>query len=369
MRILFINSIQMFGGGEVWLFRAMSALMDRGHIVSLVCRPNVPLTKRARDAGYHVHTVSMRGDCDPISIYRLWRLMRKLRIQVLCTNMDKELRIGAIAAKMAGVRAIIPRRGVDYPLKNSWAYRLTYEKLTTGILANSRSTKQALLRNSPWLNPDKIRVVYNGINPEQFTGAPKNHLKKEFNLDQKQFLIGFVGQLDERKDPVTLLTAFERLVQNSPRTRLIFVGQGPLEAELRRRSKGFSEKVIFAGFRDDISDIMKSIDVLVLPSLWEGFGIVLIEAMAAGKPVITSNCSNMPEIVQHGHDGFLVPAEQPEAITDYLRLLNEDPDLCYKMGNNGRETVRNRFSIARMTDEIETYFRYLVRTDVKAERI
>lgn len=356
MNILFINSIQMFGGGEVWLFRMMRALSSRGHRLYLLCRPGVPLEIKARDEGFNVFTVRMRGDLDPISIFYTYRLIRKIRAQVVCTNMDKELRFGGLAARIAGVKAVIPRRGIDYPLKNTWAYRWSYTRLAHGIIANSNSTRQALLRNSPWLNPDHIQVIYNGVDPSRFSGQSDGFLRKTLSIHENAVILGFVGQLDERKGVESLIRAFCRVALKNNSVHLMLVGEGPLKTRLEKISGKFRNRVHFTGFRNDIENFMKTIDVLVLPSLWEGFGIVLIEAMAAGKPVITTKISNMPEIVSHLKDGLLVPPSDDSALADAMMLLIKNQAMRKKMGIRGRQKVMRQFTLKRMADETEAYF-------------
>ncbi len=360
MRIVFINSIKMFGGGEIWLLRTMNALSERGHKVCLICRPNVPLESRAKNAGFKVHTVRMRGDLDPIVISKIWIILRRFRADVVCTNMDKELRLGGSAARLAGVKAVVPRRGSDYPLKNTLAYRWSYETLADGIIANSKSTKQTLLKNAPWLNPRKIRVIYNGIDTRPFQTVSQSDMHESLNIPKNRFLVGFVGLLDKRKGLTTLLTAFEQLLDDLPESHLLITGEGELETALRRQSHPFLNHVTFTGFREDIPEIMNTIDVLVLPSLWEGFGIVLIEAMAASTPVITTRISNMPEIVTDGHDGLLVPINDPTELKNAMLRFATDSAFRKKTGQNGQETVNQRFTIDRMIQEMESYFKSLI---------
>ncbi len=356
MRILFINSIQMFGGGEIWLFRAMRELEHRGHTVHLLCRPGVPLEVRARANGFRVHALPMPGDFDPGCICRTFGLIRRLKPDVVCTNMDRELRFGGVAARIAGVKAVVPRRGIDHPLKNTWAYRFSYDKVASGVIANSNATKQSLLRNSPWLDPKKIRVIYNGVENGRFQGHPSADLRKEWQIPKNAFLFGFVGQLDSRKGVETLLGAFRKLAQQEPGAWLVLVGEGRLESKLRRMAQECRGRVVFAGYRDDVENVMKTMDVLVLPSLWEGFGIVLIEAMAARKPVITTNTSNMPEIVTQGVDGVLIPPSDALALAQAMRSMVQSPVLVRNMGAAGKRTVGRRFTLAKMTDAIESFF-------------
>lgn len=346
----------MFGGGEIWLLTMMRQLNMRGHTVHLLCRPHVPLEEKAREQGFSVHTLAMRGDFDPLVIWRTWRLIRKLGIQVVCTNMDKELRFGGIAARLAGVKAVIPRRGIDYPLKDTWAYRFAYQKIASRIIANSQSTKKSLLRNCPWLQPEKIRVIYNGVDPEQFVNTGRTLTRSRFDIADHSFLIGFVGQLDRRKGVDTLIRAYIRFSSEHKESTLLLVGEGGMEHHYRKMAEACPGRIVFAGYLDEIDDVMKSIDVLVLPSLWEGFGIVLIEAMAAGKPVITTTASNMPEIVTNDTEGFLIQPGDEGALYEELAKLYQDPKLRKKMGELGRKRVLKQFTLKRMVSETERIF-------------
>ncbi len=350
----------MFGGGEVWLFRTMRELEKRGHQTYLLCRPGVILDKKAREKGFTVHTLAMRGDLDPVTIMRTWRLLRRLKPHVVCTNMDKELRFGGLAARLAGVPVVVPRRGIDYPLKNKPLYRLTYQKLASGVIANSEATKASLLSRAPWLRPDKIRVIYNGINPEDFSSPAKTDLRGEFGIDPNTVLIGFVGQLDERKGVDTLIKAFSKLARERTDIHLLLTGTGPLRSRLEELSRPFRTRISFAGYRDDPAEIMKAVDMLILPSLWEGFGIVLIEAMAAGKPVISTNVSNIPEIVSDNKEGLLINPGDEHSLTTCMRLLCRDRDLRQRLGKAGKRKVTRLFTLEHMVDEVEEYFSILM---------
>jgi len=357
MKVAFINSIRMFGGGEVWLFRIMEELERRGHGVFLLCRPGTPLYIKAVSRGFRVQSLAMRGDLDPRTIYLTWKWLRTIRPDVLVTNMDKELRFGGLAARLAGMRCIIPRRGIDYPLKDTWMYRFSYTRLATRIVANSEATKQALLRNSPWLSGDRIRVIYNGIDVEPFQQADPVAFRRKAGFQPGDVVFGFVGQLDERKGVDVLVEAFGRFAPSHPAGRLLIVGEGPLEFDLKKECQRFRRQVFFSGYVENIEQVMKSVDVLLLPSLWEGFGIVLIEAMAAGKPVIATRISNIPEIVSHGSDGFLVPPSDPSELCRWMDVLYRDPGLRKRMGGEGSRKVAERFTLRIMADAYESLFR------------
>jgi len=348
----------MFGGGEIWMLRTLRALQERGHQVWLCCRPATEVGKRALEAGIAVEFLKFGGDLDPRTIFKLACFMKREQIDIVLTNMDKELRLGGIAAKLAGVPVVIPRRGIDYPLKNRWRYRWAYNVLATRLLANSQATKRALLRNAPWLDAGRIEVIYNGIEAEPFAQPSARNFRAEWRVKPDELVLGFVGQLDERKGIRVLLAAFERIKREWPQTRLVFVGQGSLRelivSEIEKQRWG--EAVLLPGFLDDIVGVMQAIDILLLPSYWEGFGIVLIEAMAAGKPAISTDTSSMPEIIVDGQTGFVVPPGDIAALAARVMQLLRDATLREKFGRASRQRVLEKFTQQRMIAELENLF-------------
>jgi len=367
MRLLFINSINMFGGGEIWMLRTLRALQERGHHVWLCCRPETEVGKRAVAQGIAVAFVKFGGDFNPRTIFKLARFMKRERIDVVLTNMDKELRLGGLAAKLAGVPVVFPSRCIDYPLKNRWRYRFAYNVLATRIMANSQATKRALLRHAPWLDAERIEVIYHGIDAEPFAQPSACNFRAEWGVKSDEPLLGFVGQLDERKGIRVLLAAFQRIKRELPQTRLVFVGQGPLRESIADEVKkhNWGDAVLLPGFLDDIAGVMQAIDILLLPSFWEGFGIVLIEAMAAGKPAISTDTSSMPEIIVDGQTGYIVPPGDAEALAERAIKLLRDSSLREKFGKAARQRVLEKFTHQRMIDEIENLFQRELRTHLE----
>lgn len=358
MRILFLNSIQMFAGGEIWMLRTLRALQQRGHEVWLGCRPHTELAERAVEAGIPIMRINFRGDFDPFCITQLAFFMLRNQIEIVLTNMDKELRCGGLAAKLARVPVVIPRRGIDYPLKNRWRYRFAYNTLATHLLANSHATKRALLKNAPWLDERRISVIHNGIATAAFTSSARRNIRADHHIPEHAPLLGFVGQLDERKGLGVLLSAFKIILQKMPETRLLLVGEGPLREmiESEVREYGWQDNVVLTGFVNDVAAIMHAIDVLLLPSYWEGFGIVIIEAMACGRSVITTNISSMPEIVNDGKTGYLIPPGDERALAERALALLRDAALRKRMGEAAQRRVAEDFSHEVMIDRLEQLF-------------
>ncbi|RPI73800.1 MAG: glycosyltransferase family 1 protein [Ignavibacteriales bacterium] len=357
LNILFINSITIYGGGEVWMITAAKELIKRGHSVTIVCRPASQLQKYALQNKIPVISLKIRGDIDPVTIIKLSRIITKKSINIILTNMDKELRLSGIASKISGRGKLVARHGIDFPLKNKLHYRITYNYLTDSIIANSEATKKTMLKNAPWINQNKINVIYNGINVNEFDIKVTYDLRKKVGIPESVPLIGFAGRLSVQKGIKYLLEAF-LLIRNSINGHLLISGTGELENEIKdfifkNKLQGF---VHLLGFRDDINNVMKTIDLLVLPSLWEGFGIVLIEAMASGKPCITTRISSMPEIVVDNISGIIVPPEDSFLLSEACKKILTNKELANRMGAEGKRIVNEKFTIEKMTDNYERIF-------------
>lgn len=362
LNILFINSIKIYGGGEIWMITAAKELINRGHNLAIICRPDSQLRNFSEQSGIDTIPLRIGGDFDPITIYKFAGIFRRNKIDIVLTNMDKELRLSGIASKISGKGKVVARHGIDLPLKNKLHYRYTYNYLTDIIVANSEATKNNLIRNAPWLNPKRIKVIYNGINPENFNENNTRNLRNELGIPGDLPLIGFVGRLSIQKGIEHLLNGF-RDIRKIIDAHLLIAGEGELENEIRNfiSQNNLRDSVHLTGFRNDINNIMRTIDLLVLPSLWEGFGIVLIEAMAAGKPCVTTQISSMPEIVKNNVSGIIIKPEDSNALADACLKIISDKNLMFKMGMEGKRIVNDNFTLQEMMNNYEKVFYELLK--------
>jgi len=358
MNILFISSIQMWGGGEVFLMDLMTGLKQRGHNVSLLCRPGTELSERSTAKGFDVTAMRIGGDFDPLVIWQTMRLMKRKKTEVICTNMDKELRFGGIAARLSGVPGVVPSREIDYPLKNSLRYRFAYNVLASCLVVNSKATQATVLRSAPWMDKARTRIIYKGIDLAPFDTPPSGSLHDELNVPRTTKFVTFLGQLDERKGIRYLLDAWKTMHTRFPDAMLLMAGVGPMQAMLESflAEHHLTDRVRLLGFRNDVPNILKQSSMLVLPSLWEGFGYVLVEAMAARIPTIATATSSIPEIVDHGKTGLLVPVKNSAAIADAIIRILSDDAMAKAMGEAGRAVVEQNFTIDVMIEKFERVF-------------
>jgi len=180
-------------------------------------------------------------------------------------------------------------------------------------------------------------------------------------LHPQGLVIGTVGWLLPIKGPMHLLRAMSFVWQSHPETGLVYVGKGDLEKELREEAfrMGVSERVSFLGWRDDVAEIMQLLDVFVLPSLNEGMGRVLVEAMAAGKPIVASNVGGIPDLIIQGENGLLVPAGDAEALAGGIEFFITNPEKRREMGERGRK-MAVRYGSDSMVQKIDQLYRELL---------
>lgn len=341
-RICFINSMRSWGGAEVWMLETAAALQRRGVAAELVAQPDSVLHARARDAGVPVAAIPIRFDAAPWTIARLATHLRRAQVTAIVANLTKDLKAAAVAGHLAGVPVILGSRESDFPLKNKAYYRWYFGRLATGVLVNSRATRDTVVRSAPWLDRDRIHLLYKGVDLERFTRRKQA---------PGAGVVGFVGQLIERKGLRDLMSAWDRLEAGGPGFRLpeaarvLIAGEGPLRETLdtwRRRLRR-PERVVILGYRDDIASFYHELDVLVMPSRAEGFGLAAAEAAACGVPVVATDASSLPEIVVHERTGLLVPPDDPTALARGVARLLGDPTAAARLGRAGREHVAREF--------------------------
>ena len=355
MNVLFLNSCRTWGGGEVSLIQIVDSLMSRGHNVTVACRRDSALHHRMKDSASNLVPIRFGGDFDPFTIFGLVRLIVGRKIDVVCVHTEKELRIGGLASLIAAVPVIVSRE-VDFPLKDTFINRLFYGKVASVVIANSYATKNTLLISAPWLRGEKIHVVWKGVDARRFMLPPSGSLREEFHIGDEDSLIGFVGRLDEQKGLMTLLEAMALLVERHRNATLVLAGDGNLRASVQEflRNRNLDRHAYLAGFREDIPEFLRGIDFLVMPSNWEGFGYAAVEAMAAGKAVVASHVSSLPEIVDDRRTGLLVPPRSPELLADAMATLVDNPHLRNSMGKAGARKVENVFTLSTMVANVET---------------
>jgi len=370
MRIIQLSSMTSYYGGEVHLAQLARGLQERGHQVCCVVRPDSELARRLPSLGLGVRTMPLVDWYDPLSVGPLARLLRDGGPGVLHTHLPRDYFLGAVASLGTGILNVGTRhqlRPLSHPL-----LKRPFLKRFGALVAVSEAVRRGL-EDTRALPAERLHVIPNGL-PAGGSGlrARALRLRLEAGAGQDDTLIGFVGKLSPDKGPADLLEAVARVRRRWPRLRVCLVGDEDPSSGYRARLEamvatlGLEDRVLLAGYRRDAGELSAAFDVQVVPSVAEPFGLVTLEAMQAGVPVVATDSGGTPEILRDGVEGFLHAPGDVDALVRKLEILVESPGLRVEMGHRGQKRAREEFSHARMVEATEALYRRLMDSRVAA---
>ncbi len=366
LHVLQVISTTDVGGAEHHLLALCRGLVERGHRVDVAyLKGQGTLCSAFEELGIAPCAIEIER---PLGYFRglwnLWRLCRKQRYRIVHTHLLKANALGAVAARLAGIRAIVASKHNDEPqLRNpaiAWAHRLL-GRLDRRVLHASRHIERYMVEVGG-VDRRKSETVYYGVDAEASGAAPAG-LRRELGIPSETVVVACVARLIRRKGHLVLLEAFREVVERlSEPVCLWIVGKGLMESSLRRRATelGLDGRVHFTGERQDVPAILREADVFTLASEAEGLGLVLLEAMAASLPVVATRAGGMPEIAIDGETGLLVAAEAPPELAAALRRLCCDESLRRRMGARGRQRAILEFSHERLLRDILRAYRAVI---------
>ena len=354
MNILFINSVgkKKFGGGERWMIHAAKGLKERGHTVFLAGRKGSELAFAAENAGISTCDFNIRFDFSPINTFLLYRFLLEHNVQIFVCNLNRDVRVAGMAARIAKTPKIIARHGVSSFHKKKWRYRFIADNLIDGIITNTVTIKQEY-GGYGWFHDGFVKVIYNGIRVKE------DVIPYDFSDEFPGKKIVFsAGRLSHQKGYEYLVEAASLLCQKRNDLVFIVAGKGKQEKNLNRvvREYRLEDSFYFWGFRDDIDPYLKGCDLFVLSSLYEGMPNAVMEAMAVGKAVVATDVNGVRELMEDGKTGIIVPPRDAGALAGAIDKLIDQPRLLKECGRNGMERVKQSFTLSRMLDELEAYF-------------
>lgn len=342
MNILIINSARGSGGIESHSITLATALLKKGQTVYLACRPGSPLRNSAVAHSVPVMDFSLVNSGDLKGALKLKEMIGITAADVLIINLGKDYWPGAITARLAGKRSVIIRHQANR-LKRMTRWLLSHH--TDRIVAVSRFIRDGMV--SDGIPLEKITVIPNSVDSGEFSPSPaeRERARNELGIRTDDIVTGFVGAMDEGKGIFDLLKAFHALAAGDSRLKLLYVGKGTDMERLRKEAQVLEDRVIFAGHRKDMAAMYAAMDMFVLPSTCrEAFGMVLIEAMSAGKPVIGTRIGGIPEIIEQGKNGLIVPPGDHHAIAQAISKLAGSQSLREELASNAIQSVALNFS-------------------------
>ena len=358
MRILHTESSVGWGGQENRTLNEMIGMRARGHELAVVSRPGARILERAKEAGFPTFAVDMRGLADVPNILRLRRLMRDFAADVVNTHSGRDTQLAGLAARSLG-RArprIVRTRHLALPITSKFTYSVLPDQVVTVSAYVGRYLAEAGVPAA------KITAVPTGVEIERYTQAARGTLRAELGLAEDTVLVGTVAILRKKKGHTETLEAARDVIDRFPNTHFVFAGDGPQAGNLARRldELGLRDRVHLLGLRRDVVNILKSLDVFVLPTYQEALGTAFIEAGASGCPLIGSDVDGVPEVVHDGVNGLRVPAKDSAAVAAAINTLLADPERRQAMGAAGVELMRTHFSREAMAAGMEAVYRRLL---------
>ncbi len=363
MKVMHLFSGREAGGIASVVLPLLRELKGQGHNVSAVFLKEGPMSEMARGLGLDIDVCRRRHFMDFMLIARLASKIRRDRVDIVHTHSVSGNFYGRLASFFAcrsltvtSVHADTYSELVDATgsvLRARlwhWVDKLM-SRFSRLLLANSEATKEVLL--SKGLPCTKVRVLYNGIETAVSLSDDGDALRKELGISAGAKVVGSVGRLTGTKNYALFLRAAKIILQERKDVFFLLVGDGPerhgLEALARRL--GIEDNLIFTGWSDDIDKYLAIMDVFVLTSVMEGFGLVLLEAMKFSLPVVSTSVGGVPEVVAEGETGLLIPSDNDGELAHKVQRLLADSALRKKLGGGGKDRLEEKFTLKKMAEK------------------
>ena len=336
----------------------LTGFQARGSHVWLLAPTQSQIVERARQAGVAVQSLNVSKLRWPLNAILLARWFMRQRIEILNTHSSRDGWLAAVAGRIARVPLIIRTRHIDVDYPNRWISRHAFTTLADHILTTSEKIKRRF-QDMFQLPSERITVVPTGIDltqfsPDgpkaQFSGSPPGTLP----------LVGMVSVLRSWKGHPIFLRAIQILTAANFPARYVIVGEGPQRSQIESRIRDlhFDSIVSLAGHREDVPEVLRALNVLVMPSTdHEGIPQAGLQALATKTPVIGSDIGGIPEIIKPDQTGRLVPAGNPEALAAAIRDALSDQQTTKRFASAGRELVERHYSLESMLDKVEAVYR------------
>lgn len=354
-----------WGGLEIQALEVSTQLIRRGHHVRLAVCPGSRLQTEAERRRIPTIPVGVTGYFHPLAVARLSRMLRAEHTHIIHAQHSRDIAtlVPAMQLSRRRIPIILSKRVGSYLSKKDLLHRYTYRHVTR-VLAISEVIRRNVIATTP-ARPETVMTLHDAVDTHIFTpdNTAGTAVRREFHIDDTDVLVGFVGRFSPGKGHEDLLRAAAMIRTQHPRTRFLIVGEASFgeqayEKEIRdlASSLDLGDTVTFAGFRSDVPAVMAAFDILAFPSHAESFGVVLIEAMAMGKPVVATNCDGVIDIVVDGETGIMVPPKEPGQLAAGLAALIADPGKRQRMGSAGRRRVEEHFDQERQITRLEALY-------------
>ncbi len=360
--IVHIDCGKGWRGGQSQALYLTKGLKERGFDVYLICQTDSPLHHKAIEMGIEVYPLRMGFEFDPFSALKISKITREKKALILHFHDSHSATLGILSSFIHPVPIKISARKVDFSIKGNPFRKLKYDKLVSAVIAVSNGVKEVLIKDG--IPESKIYTIYEGTDLKKFEiQGKKEDWKEKLGFRKDKFLAGIVAHLAHHKGHIYLIESAKILKERSADLEILIIGDGELKNFLISKTKelGVEDMVKFLGFRNDIPHLLKAIDLFVLSSYLEGLCTSLLDAMASRLPIVATRTGGIPEAVEDGVNGILVPPRNPSALADAIYHLYQKRDLLIKMGENGYERAKRIFSVEKMIENTISLYNKLLK--------
>jgi glycosyltransferase involved in cell wall biosynthesis len=353
MNILNTETLKKWGGQQNRVLSEAVGLQKRGHHVIIACHIGSVLAQKAKSAGIKVFELNMVKQAHLVTVPKLINIIKTENIEIVSTHSSVDSWAGGIAAKLTG-RNLVRFRHNLYPVGKDPLTKLIYS-MPDRIIAISDTVKDVLVQHG--LKQEKLMVIPDAVDTGVFS-PEADDIREELEISPDALVIGNTSTFTEVKGQEYLLQAFN-VISQKVSCILLFAGRLIEPAKSRYLSyvnPEFRNKVIFLGHRDDVQQVLKTINIFVYPSFLEGLGTALLEAMAMERPVAVSDIPTFRNFITDGENGVFFKARNNEALSEKIISIINNRDLMYSIGKKARLTIIDKFGLNKMIDDTENCY-------------
>jgi len=359
-----VDTAKTWRGGQRQVLLTVLGLRERGHRTVLVANPEGELAGRASE-GHDLIRLAPRAEVDLHAGWKLSRIIKDLKPDIVHAHDPHAVALASLALSFLTSEkcpGLVASRRVAFHLKGHAFSRWKYHQVDCFVAA-SHAIRQMLTGDG--IDPDRVVTVYEGIDLHRVQAEPPANIHAEFWLPKQAPIVGAVAALTQEKGHKHLIEAAALVVREVPDARFVILGEGELRPALERQIKELrlDKHVVLPGFRADILSFIKSFDLFVMSSLFEGLGTSLLDAMALSKATVASDTGGIPEVVSHGETGLLVPPRDARGLAAAIAMLLKDPERRERMGRAGLDRVTRLFSADQMVEKTLDVYRNLKSTN------
>lgn len=365
LRIIGVDPELGFAGGESQVLGLTLELLRSGHDAQLLCDPDGKLWRRARAANVGCRPLKIRNALDCVAGLRLRRFLSHNRFDVVHFHTSRAHSMAPFTAGLAG--ALVVTRRMDY-VPNRWFAPYLYNRAVDAVAAISQGVADALV--AAGVSAERITIIRSGVDCVRFAPPSSDQrlaARRELGLDSGQIAVASVGALELRKGHRYLLDALAGLQGRHPAIQVLIAGDGSQRAGLKEQANRLQlgKKMRFLGSIEDPRTLFWATDIFVQPSMMEGLGVALLEAMACGLPAVASRAGGMAEVIEDRHDGLLVATADSVALAQSIEELAGSPALRSSLAAAARIKVEQNFSMAVMARRTLALYQSIIRRKPK----